>query len=293
MLRKFQAKASQEQMELYKKSASHHATHPPEVELAAKAAKKKGSAEKASNPARAPSQAAKEGNASEEKKEKAEGEGALSDVCCRPVEEVAAAARASAASLDDSLLAKKTNLPPDFQISVAVLTVSDRAHDGVYSDESGPAIENAIKQYAAASNLKLLLTARKVVRDDVKEISRSIKAWTDNEGGVSSKESNATHHGHESPGLILTTGGTGFSNRDVTPEATKLVCERLATTLAASITLQSSRNEPFALLSRAAAGIRKKSVIFNLPGRPKAVKENLRIALPQLLKAVYELRNAD
>ena len=91
-------------------------------------------------------------------------------------------------------------------------------------------------------------------------------------------------------GLIVTTGGTGFSIRDVTPEATLEVCTRLAPGIAEAMRNLSMQKTPRAMLSRAVAGIRKRSLIVNLPGSPKAVDECLNFVLPQLQHGIEILR---
>jgi len=167
-------------------------------------------------------------------------------------------------------------IPSDFTIRVAVLTVSDRASNGAYTDQSGPAVESAVSKYASDSGNAAHVIARKVVPDDESSISEAIRAWADMKNG-------------DAPTMILTTGGTGFAKRDVTPEATKKVLDKTATALAACITLEATRLEPFSLLSRAVAGSRKRTLVFNLPGRPKAVRENLAIAMPKLAQAAYHV----
>jgi len=281
---KFQKKATKEQMQLFKQNASLHAKHSKQVEEAAKKAKKK----KSSGPAAPPP-----GTKGKDTKEtvpliEVMTSSVLSDACCKSPEEVAAAIAKhdtnqgpAGMALGSALIPPRTpaEVPKNFKIRVAVLTVSDRAFAGIYKDESGPAVESVISKYARETKHDIQVVHGKVVPDDIKEISTSIRSW-------------AHADASESPSLILTTGGTGFSTRDVTPEATKEVSDRLAPALAAGITLASSKKEPFALLSRAQAGICKNSIIFNLPGRPKAVRENLDIALPKLLQAVYQMHMA-
>jgi molybdenum cofactor synthesis domain-containing protein len=91
--------------------------------------------------------------------------------------------------------------------------------------------------------------------------------------------------------IILTTGGTGFAPRDVTPEATRAVIEREAPGLVEAMRAASGARSPHAMLSRAAAGIRGKVLIINLPGSPKAAVENLQVVLPALEHAVQLLRD--
>ncbi len=147
------------------------------------------------------------------------------------------------------------------QIRAGVLTVSDRASAGEYADSSGPLIERIL-----AERLDGEVVSVATVPDELDVISATLSQWADT-GRVN---------------LILTTGGTGFAQRDVTPEATRRVIEREAPGLAEAMRLASLRVTPYAMLSRAVAGIRGRTLIVNLPGSPKAVRENLEAILPAL-----------
>ncbi len=142
----------------------------------------------------------------------------------------------------------------------AVLTVSDRSFRGKRPDEGGPLISAMLKD----AGYEVLRTA--VVPDEREEIARVLREWAD-AGDVR---------------LILTTGGTGFSPRDVTPEATLSVCHRSTPGIPEAMRCASMAVTPRAMLSRAAAGIRGGTLIVNLPGSPKAAKENLESVLPTL-----------
>ncbi len=155
-------------------------------------------------------------------------------------------------------------------IRLAVLTVSDRAAAGVYEDRSGPALENLVTQ-----RLRATVVARAVLPDDRGEIAAQLAAWADLGAEVD---------------LILVTGGTGFAPRDVTPEATRDVIEREAPGLAEAMRAASLQITPHAMLSRAVAGIRGRTLILNLPGSPKGATENLRAVMPALPHAVALLR---
>jgi molybdenum cofactor synthesis domain-containing protein len=148
--------------------------------------------------------------------------------------------------------------------TVGILTVSDRAARGEYEDKSGPLIEQILKERTF-----LRLARKATVSDDVEAISSSLVAWSD-----------------EGLSLILTTGGTGFAPRDVTPEATRAVVDREAPGIPEAMRQESLKITGHAMLSRAAAGMRGRTLIVNLPGSPKAVKENLDVFLPVLPHAL-------
>ncbi len=156
----------------------------------------------------------------------------------------------------------------DSLIRIAVLTVSDRSSRGERLDASGP----ALVQKAQDQGWQIFAT--RIVADDIRTIQAVLAEWAD--GGQVD--------------LILTTGGTGFAPRDVTPEATQAVIERGAPGLAEAIRQASLKITPHAMLSRAVAGIRGRTLIINLPGSPKAAVENLMIVLPVLPHAVQLLR---
>lgn len=115
---------------------------------------------------------------------------------------------------------------------------------------------------------------KEIVPDDRQVLSGILKVWSES-GKLD---------------VILTTGGTGFSQRDITPEATQAVIERAAPGLAEAMRAASLRVTPHAMLSRATAGIRRQTLIINLPGSPKAAVENLQVVLPVLEHAVQLLR---
>ncbi len=114
-----------------------------------------------------------------------------------------------------------------------------------------------------------------IIPDDFETIQEFLLNWVD-DGNLD---------------LILTTGGTGFAPRDITPEATQTVIERAAPGLSEAMRAASLKITPHAMLSRAIAGIRKQTLIVNLPGSPKAARENLEVILPVLPHAVQLLRN--
>ena len=152
--------------------------------------------------------------------------------------------------IDESL----TFLP----VNIAVLTVSDTRDEE--SDTSGHVLAERITGAGHE------LADKTIVRDDVAQIREQIKAW------VASGSVDA----------IITTGGTGFSPRDITPEATLAVADRNAPGIAEAMRYHSLSITPRGMLSRAASVLRGKTLIVNLPGSPKAVKENLEYILPSL-----------
>lgn len=143
---------------------------------------------------------------------------------------------------------------------VAIITLSDSGYAGRREDKSGPAIRRIVE----AAGYQVVHTA--LLPDDRRMLADELRRLCDN--GLAD--------------LILTTGGTGFSPRDQTPEATLDVAERLAPGIPEAMRWYSLQITPRAMLSRAAAGIRKKTLIVNLPGSPKAVKECLGFILPAL-----------
>lgn len=153
---------------------------------------------------------------------------------------------------------------------VAILTVSDRSARGERLDASGPALLQAV----SAAGWEVVQTA--IVPDDMAAIQHQLVAWAD-AGSVD---------------LILTTGGTGFSPRDVTPEATLAVIDRLAPGLAEAMRQASLQITAHAMLSRACAGIRKRTLIVNLPGSPRGAVENLQVISSVLPHAIELLREA-
>jgi molybdopterin adenylyltransferase len=155
-------------------------------------------------------------------------------------------------------------------VHCAVLTISDRSFLGQREDASGPIlVEKAL--YAGWN-----VVTTKVVPDDFDAIRNSLIEWCD----------------LAKIDLILTTGGTGFSGRDITPEATQSVIQRFAPGLAEAMRQQSLLKTPHAMLSRGIAGIRSRTLIINLPGSPKAASENLDVVMPVISHAV-ELLHED
>ena len=148
-----------------------------------------------------------------------------------------------------------------------ILTLSDRSAKGERADASGPALADLIRAQGWS------VTKQAILPDDESAIRAALIEWAD--GGEVD--------------VILTTGGTGFAPRDVTPEATRKVIQREAPGLAEAMRAESLKKTPHAMLSRAVAGIRGQTLIINLPGSPKGAVENLQIVLPVLPHAVQLL----
>ena len=145
-------------------------------------------------------------------------------------------------------------------LQAAVLTVSDRCFQGLRPDEGGPLVADML----TAAGYEV--AERAIVPDEQPQIEATLLRLAD-QGGYP---------------LIVTTGGTGFAPRDVTPEATLAVCQRLTPGIPEAMRYASLQVTPRAMLSRAQAGIRGGSLIVNLPGSPKAARENLAAVLPAL-----------
>jgi len=149
-----------------------------------------------------------------------------------------------------------------------ILTISDRSASGERADSTGPALAQVVISQA----WHVVKTG--IIPDDRETIRQTLAAWADS-GDMD---------------VLLATGGTGFAPRDVTPEATRLVVERLTPGLDEAMRAASLRVTPHAMLSRAVSGIRKRTIIVNLPGSPKGATENLQIIVPVLEHAVQLIK---
>ena len=149
-----------------------------------------------------------------------------------------------------------------------ILTASDRSSRGERADTSGPVLVHLVLEQGWSVERHALLP------DDLSAIRDLLVSWADS-GELD---------------VILTTGGTGFSPRDIMPEATRSVIDREAPGLAEAMRAASLKITPHAMLSRIVTGIRRKTLIINLPGSPKGAVENLQVVLPVLPHAIQLLR---
>ncbi len=156
-------------------------------------------------------------------------------------------------------------------IRAAVVTISDKGYTGQREDVSGPMLADLVREMDAE------VVRRKIVPDEREQIVRLLVNLAD-ELGVD---------------LVLTTGGTGVTPRDVTPEATKAVIEREMPGLAEILRFEGYRQTPLAVISRGVAGIRGRTLIVNLPGSPNAVREGMETLSPILPHAIQMIRGED
>lgn len=151
------------------------------------------------------------------------------------------------------------------QVVTGILTISDRCAKGVRKDEGGP----CLKRLALQQGWKV--AKYEIVPDDLETIAKTLKSWC-RQNGLN---------------VILTTGGTGVGPRDVTPEATAQILEKELPGISEQLRREGTKHTPFAILSRAKAGVRKNTLIINLPGNPKSLEESFPIleqVIPHTLK---------
>lgn len=152
----------------------------------------------------------------------------------------------------------------ELQIKVVVITVSDAASSGERQDTSGEVLTQLLTDLGAE------IIARRILSDEPDTLADALREFTD----------------WRNVNLIVTTGGTGLGPRDNTPEATLQVIEREAPGLAEAMRLETLKQTPMAMLSRGVCGVRSGTLIINLPGSPKAVKESFAVIAPVLKHAV-------
>lgn len=152
-----------------------------------------------------------------------------------------------------------------------ILTVSDRGARGEREDVSGKVIAEML------AGVSIEVAAYDIVPDEEDRIAAKILEFVD----------------IRNLDLVITTGGTGVSPRDVTPDATRRVMDREITGMAEAMRQESARKTPHAMLSRAVAAIRRQSLIINLPGSPKGARENLQAVLPALEHALEKIKGSE
>jgi molybdopterin adenylyltransferase len=150
----------------------------------------------------------------------------------------------------------------------AILTLSDKGARGEREDLSGPALSDWLIQKG------VVVECMSLIADDFEQIVSALEKWTDS----------------LAPDLILTTGGTGVSPRDITPEATGKVIDRELPGFAERMRQESLKKTPHAIISRAIAGIRQRTLIINLPGSPKGAIENLEAVWPAIPHAIAKIQ---
>ncbi len=154
--------------------------------------------------------------------------------------------------------------------TVGVLTLSDKGSRGEREDTSGAAIRELVAGAGGA------VERYAIVPDEAEQIAATLREWID-AGGLD---------------VVLTTGGTGLSPRDVTPQATRSMLDYEVPGIAEALRAEGLRHTPMSMLSRAVAGVRGQTLIVNLPGSERGVRENLAVLLPVLPHAVETLRGA-
>jgi molybdenum cofactor synthesis domain-containing protein len=155
----------------------------------------------------------------------------------------------------------------EYQFTIGILTLSDKGARGEREDLSGQVIRDLVASLGQVTHYQ-------VIPDDLETIVKTLVEWVD----------------EEQVDLVVTTGGTGLSPRDVTPEATARVLDWEIPGMAEAMRSASMRKTPHAMLSRAKVGVRRRSMIINLPGSPKGVRENLEVLLPALEHGLRKLK---
>lgn len=153
-------------------------------------------------------------------------------------------------------------------IKVAVLTLSDKGSKGKREDTSGPTIAKMVKKIQGkVISYEILPDEKALIKKKLLSLCNKVD-------------------------LVLTTGGTGVSPRDVTPDATLEVITQQVPGMAEAMRLEGLKKTPYAMISRAVAGIRGRTLIINLPGSPRAVEENLKVILPVIPHAIEKIKGS-
>ena len=155
----------------------------------------------------------------------------------------------------------------DRTFTVGVLTISDKGSQGMRTDASGPAAVSILEHEG------FYVVRQKIVPDNRRQIADTLKEWADK----------------DCLSLVVTSGGTGLSPTDVTPQAMQDVIDFAVPGIAEAMRAESLKKTPHAMISRAMAGVRKSCLIINLPGSPGGVKDNLAVVLPALKHALSKL----
>ena len=208
----------------------------------------------------------------------------LSNVCCEDIDNIDNTKTKSAP--EPITLSKPVNTTssafvppplPEIAFSLGILTVSDRAAAGEYpqGDLSGPMVKDVVASLSGSTNKTQIQNIEtSIVPDEIDAIQKLLVQWST----------------QQPLDLVITTGGTGFSPRDVTPEATSAILERPCDGLMAFCSSVLNTVQPLAALSRGTAGVRGNTMIVNLPGNPVAIQEILPILLPLALQAVADMK---
>ncbi|KAK1734842.1 molybdopterin adenylyltransferase [Skeletonema marinoi] len=270
-------KATDEQLERYNASKSLHATHNKEL-LATRSQKVNYQHETATTK---PSQAAAAQICVPNQQNSL-----LSDVCCQEVDAIAPSAAET-----KPLSGHKVLRPPtgSTKLTIGILTVSDRAAANAYEsgDLSGPMVESTIRRIIDSFNASfkdqdLIVNnfVKDIVPDEKAQIEEMLLRWS----GKASRQGDSSNVCN----LIFTTGGTGFSPRDVTPEATISILDRECRGLMSWASIELTSKQPLATLSRAAAGVCGKTIIINLPGNPAGAAQVAELLFPIILHAIED-----
>lgn len=153
------------------------------------------------------------------------------------------------------------------KFQAGVLTISDKGSQGLRRDDSGEVVAGMLSEQGVS------VIKREIIPDDRKQIFDTLVRWVDNEG----------------LSLIVTSGGTGLSPTDVTPQAMEQVIDYQVPGMAEAMRAESLKKTPHAMISRAMVGVRKTCLIINVPGSPKGARENLSVVLPALNHALSKL----